>query len=152
MLASYFVAIPVLVLIFIIQFGLAFKSYKISWYFSIMSHCCMGAVLVFVLYGAHRDTVRLYKVMADLEVPPGRPVMVNPSTKLLKVEAQGKTVLFSYEITSQENLPSFADAIEQNCNLALVRAVLELGGRIAHEYQQAQAKILAIEVDRDDCR
>ena len=152
MLTSLSVAILVILLVSFIQFGLAFKSYKVSWYFSLVAYFSISALFVIVLNGARTDNMRLIRVMADLEVPPGRPIIVDPSTKLLKVEGQGETVLFSYEITSQENLPSFADAIEQNCNLASVRAVLELGGRIVHEYQQTQTTVLKIELDRDDCR
>ena len=152
MLLTYIVAIPITILVLILQVGLAFKSFRFGWYFSVFSSLFLGSLVLFLSNEAWSNGTRLSKLMADLVVPPGTPITVNPSTKLLKVDLYEDTVLYSYEVTSQQNLPSFSDAIGQNCNLPSTRAVLELGGKIVHEYQQSQAIILTIAIDREDCR
>jgi hypothetical protein len=83
------------------------------------------------------------------------PASIDETTTLIKVEADGPTLRYIYEVSV--DVPSLsdtmsADLISQNCNYMAMRPVIEAGGNLQHLYLRTDgSQIGTVDVNKSIC-
>lgn len=147
---------PVLVLLvflvaLLLLFVLAFRSLRYSWYLSLGCLAVTGFIATYLTAQHAATTDRLQRLMRSLTMPTGQPLIINPTTSLLEVAARDGALIYMYETADRKTLPTRADAIQQNCMAPGIRAALELGARVEHQYKAGTTEVLRITLHREDC-
>ncbi|ABA81594.1 ribonuclease G and E [Rhodobacter sphaeroides] len=147
---------PVIVLLFfvillLLLFTLATWSLRNSWYASAACLLITGLIATYLASLQSAAIDRRQRLLKSLAMPAGSPVIINPTTRLLEVVAQKRALIYIYDISDRKALPTRADAIQQNCRATNLRAALELGARIEHQYRAGTTEALRIIVQREDC-
>lgn len=141
------VFLAVLLLLFII----ATRSLRNSWYVALGCLAMLGLSATYLTALHSVTTDRLQRLLKGLSMPAGQPVVINPTTNLIEVEAQKRALIYMYDTTDRKILPTRSDAIRQNCRATDLRAALELGAQVEHRYRAGTTIVQHIIVRREDC-
>lgn len=151
---SYIVA-ALLVLAFfaalLVQIAVATKSLRNSWYVSIFYLSMSGILIVTLVLSDLNDNDRRDRLLLALSLPSGTKVRINDNTMLIDVTVRGSALIYNYEVADGAPLPSQAEAINQNCLQPNLRAILELGATVFHNFVNASKPVYQVKVTRELC-
>lgn len=145
------IVLLIFVAVLLLLFVIATWSLRKSWYASAACLLITGLIATYLTSLHSATTDRLQRLLKSLAMPAGNPVSINPTTSLLEVVARKRTLIYIYDIADRKTLPTLGDAIQQNCRVPDLRAALELGARIEHQYRSGASEALRIIVGREDC-
>lgn len=134
-----------------VQIAVATKSLRNSWYLSLTFLTITAGIVVVFVSQALDDKDRRNRLMVSLLRPSGAPVQINDTTSLISVSQKGAYLIYDYEILDNAELPSQAQAITQNCTQPELRALLELGATIKHNFESKSGSTHVIELTRTLC-
>lgn len=149
-LAPVLVLLTVLV-VCLLLFVIATRSLRRSWYLALGCLVLTGLAGTGLAAARAAEGERLQRLLKALAMPAGRPVPINPTTDLIEVAAGKRVLVYRYRTSDEATVPTAADARRQNCAAGEIRAALELGASVEHEYSSGSAEVQRLTVRRDDC-
>lgn len=136
---------------FAVQFALSHKSIRISWLLSACTLLICTALLLISLVRLAEDRSRLFQLLSSSTLKKGKPIQIGAGTYLVEVWLHGSQLIYSYELDNYTEPADPLTSRSQNCDQAKLRAILELGGEIRHEYYRGMQLVDSFSIDRGAC-
>lgn len=132
-IAAVGIAVGTLLLL-IVNFRIALRSLRYSYYFSNFLIVVLGIIMSALMYERVVLKVRANAFALDFVSAKGRDVVLSEGLILRSVTKSGNRITYRYLANNVATLPTFSDAVENNCNDMAPRLLLEYGFTIEHVF------------------